>query len=69
MRAACRAVTTRFDRQRDDVLIVDNTPAAHGRAPFTGPYGSSAARPKERAGGGDGARCEGHRHGDRPVTP
>ncbi|MGW1108611.1 TauD/TfdA family dioxygenase [Streptomyces sp. NPDC002540] len=37
LRAAYRAATTRFDWQRDDVLIVDNMLAAHGREPFTGP--------------------------------
>ncbi|WP_405556898.1 TauD/TfdA family dioxygenase [Streptomyces canus] len=37
LRAAYRSATTRFDRQRDDVLIVDNTLPAHGREPFTGP--------------------------------
>ncbi|MEV6163199.1 TauD/TfdA family dioxygenase [Streptomyces sp. NPDC052052] len=37
LRAAYRSVTTRFDWQRDDVLIVDNMLAAHGREPFTGP--------------------------------
>lgn len=37
LRDAYRASTTRFDWQRDDVLIVDNMLAAHGREPFTGP--------------------------------
>ncbi|MER6285026.1 TauD/TfdA family dioxygenase [Streptomyces sviceus] len=37
LRAAYRSATTRFDWQRDDVLIVDNMLAAHGREPFTGP--------------------------------
>ncbi|MFE4960955.1 TauD/TfdA family dioxygenase [Streptomyces sp. NPDC056653] len=37
LRAAYRAASTRFDWERDDVLIVDNMLAAHGREPFTGP--------------------------------
>ncbi|WP_433449932.1 TauD/TfdA family dioxygenase [Streptomyces sp. CA-142005] len=37
LREAYRSATTRFDWQRDDVLIVDNMLAAHGREPFTGP--------------------------------
>jgi alpha-ketoglutarate-dependent taurine dioxygenase len=37
LRACYRAATTRFDYQRDDVLVVDNMRAAHGREPFTGP--------------------------------
>ncbi|MEU1516074.1 TauD/TfdA family dioxygenase [Streptomyces sp. NPDC005811] len=37
LRAAYRAATTRFDWQRDDVLVVDNMLAAHAREPFTGP--------------------------------
>ncbi|WP_328871968.1 TauD/TfdA family dioxygenase [Streptomyces sp. NBC_00287] len=37
LRAAYRSASTRFDWQRDDVLIVDNMLAAHGREPFTGP--------------------------------
>jgi len=37
LRDAYRAATVRFDYQRDDVLIVDNMTAAHGREPFTGP--------------------------------
>ncbi|MFJ9178099.1 TauD/TfdA family dioxygenase [Streptomyces sp. NPDC102360] len=37
LRAAYRSASTRFDWQRDDVLIVDNMRAAHGREPFTGP--------------------------------
>ncbi|MEV7287865.1 TauD/TfdA family dioxygenase [Streptomyces sp. NPDC093252] len=37
LRAAYRTATTRFDWQRDDLLVVDNMLAAHGREPFTGP--------------------------------
>ncbi|HEY2947228.1 MAG TPA: TauD/TfdA family dioxygenase [Micromonosporaceae bacterium] len=37
LRAAYRSVTVRFDYERDDVLVVDNMTAAHGREPFTGP--------------------------------
>ncbi|ODA71226.1 hypothetical protein APS67_004571 [Streptomyces sp. AVP053U2] len=33
-----------FDRQRDDVLVVDNTLTAHGRAPFTGHLKNAVAR-------------------------
>lgn len=37
LRDAYRTATVRFDYQRDDVLVVDNMTAAHGREPFTGP--------------------------------
>ncbi|MFC5287304.1 TauD/TfdA family dioxygenase [Actinokineospora guangxiensis] len=37
IRGAYRRATTRFDYHRDDVLVVDNMTAAHGREPFTGP--------------------------------
>ena len=37
LRAAYRAASVRFDYHRDDVLVVDNMTAAHGREPFTGP--------------------------------
>jgi alpha-ketoglutarate-dependent taurine dioxygenase len=37
LRAAYRAATVRFDYRADDVLVVDNMTAAHGREPFTGP--------------------------------
>jgi alpha-ketoglutarate-dependent taurine dioxygenase len=37
LRTAYRAATVRFDYQRDDLLVVDNMTAAHGREPFTGP--------------------------------
>lgn len=37
LRAAYRAASVRFDYRRDDVLVVDNMTAAHGREPFTGP--------------------------------
>jgi alpha-ketoglutarate-dependent taurine dioxygenase len=36
LRDCYRAATTRFDWQEQDVLIVDNMAAAHGREPFTG---------------------------------
>jgi hypothetical protein len=36
LRAAYRAATVRFDYRADDVLVVDNMTAAHGREPFTG---------------------------------
>ncbi|MFC1444071.1 TauD/TfdA family dioxygenase [Streptacidiphilus sp. N1-10] len=37
LRAVYRSASVRFDWQRDDVLVVDNMLAAHGREPFTGP--------------------------------
>lgn len=37
LRSCYRAATTRFDYERDDVLVIDNMLAAHGREPFTGP--------------------------------
>jgi hypothetical protein len=37
LRATYRAASVRFDYHRDDVLVVDNMTAAHGREPFTGP--------------------------------
>ncbi|SES40389.1 TauD/TfdA family dioxygenase [Actinokineospora terrae] len=37
LRQCYRAASTRFDYQRDDLLVVDNMSAAHGREPFTGP--------------------------------
>lgn len=37
LRAAYRDATVRFDYRRDDVLVVDNMTAAHGREPYTGP--------------------------------
>ncbi|MGW6979867.1 TauD/TfdA family dioxygenase [Streptomyces sp. NPDC054932] len=37
LRSVYRAATTRFDWQKDDVLVVDNMLAAHAREPFTGP--------------------------------
>ncbi|MEV4702020.1 TauD/TfdA family dioxygenase [Actinoplanes sp. NPDC049316] len=37
LRATYRGASTRFDWERDDVLVVDNMLAAHAREPFTGP--------------------------------
>jgi alpha-ketoglutarate-dependent taurine dioxygenase len=37
LRDCYRAARHRLDWQRDDVLLVDNMLAAHGREPFTGP--------------------------------
>ncbi|MFD2762589.1 TauD/TfdA family dioxygenase [Micromonospora eburnea] len=37
LRDCYRSAQRRFDWQRDDVLIVDNMLAVHGREPFTGP--------------------------------
>jgi alpha-ketoglutarate-dependent taurine dioxygenase len=36
LRDCYRAATVRFDWRQDDVLVVDNMLAAHGREPFTG---------------------------------
>lgn len=51
LRAAYRAESTRFDWQRDDVLIVDNMLAAHGREPFTGPRRIAVAMAESYTGG------------------
>ena len=37
LRSCYRAASTRFDYRGDDILVVDNMRAAHGREPFTGP--------------------------------
>ncbi|MBO4206899.1 TauD/TfdA family dioxygenase [Micromonospora echinofusca] len=37
LRAAYREASVRFDYAKDDVVVVDNMTAAHGREPFTGP--------------------------------
>lgn len=37
LRGAYRSCSARFGWERDDVLVVGNMPAAHGREPFTGP--------------------------------
>lgn len=37
LRECYRKASTRFDWQYDDVLVVDNMLAAHGREPYTGP--------------------------------
>jgi len=37
LRGAYRGAATRFDYEREDVLVVDNMSTAHGREPFTGP--------------------------------
>lgn len=37
LRDCYRRSSTRFDWELDDVLVVDNMRAAHGREPFTGP--------------------------------
>ncbi|WP_238009488.1 TauD/TfdA family dioxygenase [Dactylosporangium sp. AC04546] len=37
LRQCYRTASTRFDYQRDDLLLVDNMSVAHGREPFTGP--------------------------------
>ncbi|MFI6509068.1 TauD/TfdA family dioxygenase [Streptosporangium sp. NPDC050855] len=37
LRDRYRAASVRFDYRRDDLLVVDNMLASHGREPFTGP--------------------------------
>ncbi|WP_370949847.1 TauD/TfdA family dioxygenase [Amycolatopsis sp. cg5] len=37
LRSCYRAASTRFDYQRDDLLVVDNMLSTHAREPFTGP--------------------------------
>jgi alpha-ketoglutarate-dependent taurine dioxygenase len=37
LRDCYRSASVRFDYQRDDLMVVDNMLAAHGREPFTGP--------------------------------
>ncbi|CRK56690.1 SyrP-like protein [Alloactinosynnema sp. L-07] len=37
LRSCFQAASTRFDYQRDDLVLVDNMSVAHGREPFTGP--------------------------------
>lgn len=37
LRDCYRAASVRFDYREDDLLVVDNMLAAHGREPFTGP--------------------------------
>lgn len=37
LRSCYRAASVRFDYRRDDVVVVDNMAASHGREPFTGP--------------------------------
>ncbi|MFJ9929486.1 MULTISPECIES: TauD/TfdA family dioxygenase [Streptomyces] len=51
LRAVYRAESTRFDWRRDDVLIVDNMLAAHGREPFTGPRRIAVAMAESYDGG------------------
>ena len=58
LRAAYRGATVRFDYLRDDVLVVDNMTAAHGREPFTGPRKIAVAMAEPHTpparGSGDG---------------
>ncbi|MFG1678312.1 TauD/TfdA family dioxygenase [Micromonospora sp. NPDC049282] len=55
LRDCYRAALRRFDWQQDDVLVVDNMLAAHGREPFTGPRRIAVAMTEayddEHAGG------------------
>ncbi|WP_406065677.1 TauD/TfdA family dioxygenase [Micromonospora sp. NBC_00860] len=55
LRAAYRAASVRFDYQRDDVLVVDNMTAAHGREPFTGPRKIAVAMAEPHTPDTDGA--------------
>ncbi|MEU6075096.1 TauD/TfdA family dioxygenase [Micromonospora sp. NPDC047074] len=54
LRAAYRAASVRFDYRQDDVLVVDNMTAAHGREPFTGPrkIAVAMAEPHDPVGAG-----------------
>ena len=58
LRAAYRSATVRFGYLRDDVLVVDNMTAAHGREPFTGPRRIAVAMAEPHTpparGSGDG---------------
>ncbi|PWR04917.1 hypothetical protein DKT68_29685 [Micromonospora acroterricola] len=56
LRAAYRAASVRFDYQRDDVLVVDNMTAAHGREPFTGPRRIAVAMAEPHTPDTDGAQ-------------
>jgi hypothetical protein len=56
LRAAYRAATVRFDYQPDDVLVVDNMTAAHGREPFTGPRKVAVAMAEPHTPAADGRR-------------
>jgi alpha-ketoglutarate-dependent taurine dioxygenase len=53
LRSCYRGESVRFDYHRDDVLMVDNMLAAHGREPYTGPrrIAVAMAEPSNEAGG------------------
>ncbi|GAA0526455.1 TauD/TfdA family dioxygenase [Streptomyces sp. WAC05858] len=50
LRQCYRDASTRFDWQRDDILVVDNMLAAHAREPFTGPRRIAVAMAEPSAG-------------------
>ncbi|MEV6370685.1 TauD/TfdA family dioxygenase [Micromonospora musae] len=56
LRAAYRNASVRFDYQRDDVLVVDNMTAAHGREPFTGPRRIAVAMAEPHTPESNGAK-------------
>ena len=58
LRSCYRGASTRFDYQRDDVLVVDNMLASHGREPYTGPrrIAVAMAEPSDQAAAAEGVR-------------
>ncbi len=54
LRSCYRAASTRFDWRFDDVLVVDNMAAAHGREPFTGPRRIAVAMAEPSSAGPNG---------------
>jgi alpha-ketoglutarate-dependent taurine dioxygenase len=50
LRDRYRAARRRFDWQQDDVLVVDNMLACHGREPFTGPRKIAVAMAEPSSG-------------------
>lgn len=50
LRDCYRSASVRFDYERDDVLVVDNMRAAHGREPFTGPRKIAVAMAEPSSG-------------------
>ncbi|MFJ9445017.1 TauD/TfdA family dioxygenase [Kitasatospora sp. NPDC101235] len=62
LRSCYRQASVRFDWRKDDVLVVDNMLASHGREPFTGPrkIAVAMAEPYDPAAGtGPAAPTEG----------
>jgi alpha-ketoglutarate-dependent taurine dioxygenase len=50
LRQCYRTASTRFDYQRDDLLVIDNMAVSHGREPFTGPRKIAVAMAEPSAG-------------------